>query len=151
MGPTLRPLDVVGICCFLLHCPEMERLRSYGFKARSLDVWPYIMASDFDLETIAADVNAICGTTGTAGEAFTFNSVTYYGLFSELNRDLFMDVVGFKDERLISLFFPRTALTPGLTVNGFIFRDFDSTTYQVVKQNSGIVGHDCRLRKPFSL
>jgi hypothetical protein len=105
--------------------------------------------SDFGTSQLAADALAISGPTGTGGEAFTYSSATYYGVFAELNRDLFMDTVGFKDEREVMLVFPRASLTAGITVNDRIFRSFDSTTYQITKANTDQQWHECTLRREF--
>ena len=105
--------------------------------------------SDFSTSQLATDALAISGPSGTGGEAFTYAGSTYYGVFAELNRDLFMDAVGFKDERQIMLVFPRASLTAGITVNEFVHRSFDSTTYQVTKSNPDQQWHECTLRRHF--
>jgi hypothetical protein len=105
--------------------------------------------SDFGTTQLATDALAISGPAGTGGEAFVASSVTYYGVFSEVNRDLMMDVVGFKDERQMLLVFPRASLTAGLTVNSYLYRPFDATTYQVVKSVPDQQWHEVTLRKPF--
>lgn len=105
--------------------------------------------SDFGTAQLATDALAISGPTGTGGEAFTYGSTTYYGVFAELQRDLFMDPVGFKDEREMILVFPRASLTAGITVNDRIVRAFDATTYQVVKANTDQQWHECTLRREF--
>ena len=105
--------------------------------------------SDFGVTQLGADALAISGPTGTGGEAFRYGSATYYGVFAELNRDLFMDTVGFKDERQVVLVFPRASLTAGITVNDFLYRPFDATTYQVTKSNPDHQWHECTLRRPF--
>jgi hypothetical protein len=105
--------------------------------------------SDFGTSQLATDALAISGPSGTGGEAFVYAGATYYGVFAELNRDLFMDAVGFKDERQISLVFPRASLTAGITVNDFVHRSFDATTYQVTKLNTDQQWHDCTLRRHF--
>ena len=105
--------------------------------------------SDFGTTQLATDALAISGPSGTGGEAFGYSGVTYYGIFAELNRDLFMDAVGFKDERQMMLLFPRASLTAGITVNERIYRAFDSTTYQVVKANTDQQWHECTLRREF--
>lgn len=105
--------------------------------------------SDFGTTQLATDALAISGSDGTGGEAFIYSGVTYYGVFAELNRDLFMDTVGFKDERQVMMVFPRASLTVGITVNERIYRVFDATTYQVVKANTDQQWHDCTLRREF--
>lgn len=105
--------------------------------------------SDFGITQLAADALAISGPTGTGGEAFTYSGATYYGVFNETDRSYIMDETGFKDERLLTLVFPRTSLTSGITVNDFLFRSFDSTTYQAVKVNADQQWHECTLRRPF--
>jgi len=107
--------------------------------------------SDFGTTQLATDALAISGSDGTGGEAFGYSGVTYYGVFAELNRDLFMDAVGFKDERQMVLLFPRASLTAGITVNDRIYRAFDSTTYQVVKANTDQQWHEATLRKEFEV
>ena len=106
--------------------------------------------SDFGTTQLATDALAISGASGTGGEAFTYASVTYYGVFSEVNRDLFMDTTGFRDERQVMLVFPRASLTAGITVNDRVFRDFDSTTYQVTKSVPDQQWHECTLRREFA-
>jgi hypothetical protein len=105
--------------------------------------------SDFGISQLSTDALAISGPTGTGGEAFVYASTTYYGVFSEVNRDLMMDTVGFKDERQTVLVFPRASLTAGITVNDYLFRPFDSTTYQAVKGNPDLQWHEVTLRRPF--
>jgi len=105
--------------------------------------------SDFGTAQLATDALAISGPSGTGGEAFVYASVTYYGVFAEVNRDLFMDTTGFKDERICMLDFPRASLTAGLTVNDYLYRPFDSTTYQVVKSVPDQQWHGVTLRRPF--
>lgn len=105
--------------------------------------------SDFGITQLATDALAISGAAGTGGEAFTYASTTYYGVFSEVNRDLLMDTVGFKDERITTLVFPRASLTAGITVNDRIYRPFDSTTYQAVKSVPDLQWHEVTLRRQF--
>lgn len=105
--------------------------------------------SDFGTTQLATDALAISGPAGTGGEAFTYASATYYGVFAEVNRDLLMDVVGYKDERQTTLVFPRASLTTGITVNDLIYRPFDATTYQVTKSVPDLQWHECTLRRPF--
>lgn len=107
--------------------------------------------SDFGVGQLATDALAISGPSGTGGEAFIYSAATYYGVFSEVNRDLLMDTVGFKDERQVMLVFPRASLTAGITVNDYLYRDFDSTTYQVTKSVPDQQWHEVTLRKPFDV
>lgn len=106
--------------------------------------------SDFGTAQLSADALAISGPSGTGGESFVYAGATYYGVFAEVNRDLFMDTVGFKDERQMTMVFPRASLTAGITVNERIFRSFDSTTYQVTKSNPDLAWHEVTLRKEFA-
>ncbi len=105
--------------------------------------------SDFGTTQLATDALAIAGPSGTGGEAFSYSGTTYYGVFNETDRSVIMDEVGFKDERMMTLVFPRASLTANIPINGYIFREFDSITYQVVKQNTDQQWHDLLLRKPF--
>lgn len=104
--------------------------------------------SDFGTTQLATDALAISGPAGTGGEAFTYASATYYGVFNELDRSVIMDDVGFRDERMISLVFPRASLTAGIPANGFLYRPFDATTYQVIRPNTDLAWHDYVLRRP---
>jgi hypothetical protein len=105
--------------------------------------------ADFDVDRLATDALAISGPSGTGGEPFTYSSATYYGVFAELDRSLVMDTTSFKDERVMTMVFPRASLTAGIAVNAFIYRPFDSTTYQVTKSNPDLAWHEVTLRKPF--
>lgn len=105
--------------------------------------------ADFDTDQLATDALAISGPTGTGGEAFVYAAATYYGVFAEVDRSLLMDAVGFKDERTLVLVFPRASLTAGLTLNDYLYRAFDATTYQIVKSNPDLAWHEVTLRRPF--
>ena len=105
--------------------------------------------SDFGITQLATDALAISGPSGTGGEEFVYASTTYHGVFTEVNRDLFMDTVGFKDERQTVLVFPRASLTAGPTVNAYVYRPFDATTYQVVKSVPDLQWNEVTLRRPF--
>lgn len=107
--------------------------------------------SDFDPTQLATDALAISGPAGTGGEAFTYGATTYYGVFAELDRSLLMDEVGFKDERVMVMEMPRASLTAGITANDFIFRAFDSTTYQVIGTGgTDLAWHRYTVRRPFA-
>lgn len=105
---------------------------------------------DFDTTQLATDAQAIAGSDGTASESFLLSGVTYYGVFAETGLGFAMDNVGFKDEREIRLSMPRSSLTVGITFNSFIYRAFDSTTWQVLRGTTDEAWHDYTLRRQFS-
>lgn len=103
---------------------------------------------DFDTTQLGIDALAIGGPDGTASEAFSYSGVTYYGVFNQTERDVIMETTGFADERQITLCIPRASITAGIPVNSYIYRPFDSTTWQIVKPNTDEQWHDYTLRRP---
>lgn len=103
---------------------------------------------DFDLTQLASDALAIGGPDGLASEAFIYASTTYYGVFNQTDRDVIMETTGFADERQITLCIPRTSITAGIAANSYIYRVFDSTTWQIVKPNTDEQWHEYTLRRP---
>jgi hypothetical protein len=103
---------------------------------------------DFDVAQLATDALAIGGPDGTASEAFVYASTTYYGVFNQTDRDVLMENSGFTDERQITVCIPRTSITAGIPANSYIFRVFDSTTWQIVKPNTDEQWHEYTLRRP---
>ena len=104
---------------------------------------------DFDTTQLANDALAIGGPDGQASEAFTYSGATYYGVFNETDRDVMMEAAGFADERQITLCIPRVSITAGIPANAFLYRIFDSTTWQVVKPNTDEQWHEYVLRRQF--
>lgn len=106
---------------------------------------------DFDTSQLDVDALAISGPTGTGGESFVYSGTTYYGVFNEVDRSILMDTTGFKDEQSLTLLFPRASLTANLPANAFVYRPFDSTTYQVIVPRGDLAWNEVVLRKPFAL
>jgi len=105
---------------------------------------------DFNIERLAIDALAIGGPDGQASEPFLSSSVTYYGVFNQLSRGIIMEASGFVDDRSISLCIPRASMTVGFEPNTFIYRVFDSTTYQIITMNADEQWHDYALRRPLA-
>ncbi len=103
---------------------------------------------DFDTTQLGIDALAIGGPDGTASEAFTFSGTTYYGVFNQTDRDVMMENAGFVDERQITLCIPRVSITAGIAANSYIYRIFDSTTWQIVKPDTDEQWHEYTLRRP---
>lgn len=102
--------------------------------------------SDFDTDQLGDDWGGVCGSA-QAGEAFRSASTTYYGVFNLVDARYTFDLVGGKNDVSMVLVIDRAqGLVP--TVNGSIFRAYDSTTYRINDVRNDTAVFECDLEKP---
>ncbi len=102
--------------------------------------------SDFDTSQLGADWGGVCGA-GQSGEEFRAGSVTYYGVFNQVDAAYTFDMTGGKnDVKLVMVTDRAQAYLP--TVNALIFRGFDSTTYRINDVRNDLAVYECDLVKP---
>jgi hypothetical protein len=101
---------------------------------------------DFDTSQLDADWGGVCGST-QAGEGFRASSATYYGVFNQADARYIFDLVGNKTDVSMVLIIDRAqGYVP--TVNGLLYRAFDSTTYRVNDVRNDQACFECDLMKP---
>lgn len=101
---------------------------------------------DFDSSTLGTDWGAVCGS-GQSGEPFRATSTTYSGVFNLTDARYTFDLVGGKNDVSMILIVDRAAgYVP--TVNGLLFRAFDSTTYRINDVRNDAACFECDLVKP---
>ena len=102
--------------------------------------------SDFDTTQLGEDWGGVCGSM-QSGEAFRSVSTTYYGVFNLTDARYTFDLVGGKNDVTMILIIDRAqGCVP--TVDGQIYRAFDSTTYRVNDVRNDIAVYECDLVKP---
>ena len=102
--------------------------------------------SDFDQDQLDSDWGGVC-SNAQAGGAFLSASVTYYGVFNLVNAEYVFDLVGGKNNVSMVLIVDRAqGYVP--TVNGTLFRTFDSTTYRINDVRNDEACYECDLEKP---
>jgi hypothetical protein len=102
--------------------------------------------SDFGDDQLASDWGGVCGSS-QSGEAFRSVSTTYYGVFNQADARYTFDLVGSKTDVSMVLIIDRAqGYVP--TVNGLLFRAFDSTTYRVNDVRNDQAVFECDLEKP---
>lgn len=101
---------------------------------------------DFDTSQLDADWGGVCGSA-QSGEAFRSGSTTYYGVFNLTDARYTFDLVGAKNDVSMVLIIDRASgYVP--TVNGTLYRAFDSTTYRVNDVRGDLACFECDLVKP---
>lgn len=101
---------------------------------------------DFDTSQLDSDWGGVCGSS-QSGEAFRAASTTYYGVFNLTDARYAFDLVGGKNDVSMVLIIDRAqGYVP--TVNGTLFRPFDSTTYRVNDVRNDLACFECDLVKP---
>lgn len=101
--------------------------------------------ADFDIDQLDDDLGNICSPS-YGGEAFKVSGVTYYGVFAQTDQQWSFELTGNRNDAGLTLTTNRTALTP--TMNGLIYRPFDSTTYRITQIKPDAQAWDITLKKP---
>jgi hypothetical protein len=101
--------------------------------------------SDFDTDQLSDDWGGVCGSS-QSGEAFTQASVTYYGVFNQVDARFTFDLVGSKTDVSLVLVVAREAFTP--VIDALIFRAADSVTYRINDVRNDQAVYECDLVKP---
>lgn len=102
---------------------------------------------DFDPTQLETDLGAICSPS-YGGEVFRAGGVSCYGVFNQTDQNYGFELTGTRTDASMTLVFNRGAFTP--TINGLVFRPFDSTTYRITEIKPDLQAFECTLNKPLA-